>query len=369
MKSIGHIVVISNMYPGKSSQQYGVFIKNFVDNLARCEEFSIKKIVISGRSTNLIIKTINYLYFIIKVLIELIIDQADLYYVHYANHSLLPFVLFKKRLKKSVVNFHGSDLFPENLASRIIKQITKKVIRMCKKIVVPSPYFRDMVCFEYNINPTKICISPSGGINTNLFCPVEDTRETSRDKISIGYIGRLDSGKGFELIILLSKKLDQKKHVVHVIGGGALMGKYLQTINQLKLEECFVFHGMQPQIELPRLLREIDVLIFPSIRKGESLGLVGLEAMACGVPVIGSACGGISTYIIDGVNGFLFIPNDIDSLFEKFLDFLELDSLKKENMRKSAIVTAQGYNADLVNNKMIILIKSLLEESSKYHTR
>ncbi len=81
----------------------------------------------------------------------------------------------------------------------------------------------------------------------------------------------------------------------------------------------------------------------------ESLGLVGLEAMACGTPVVASEIGGIKDFVIDEFNGFMFKPKDISDLEYKILLWLELPKDKKEKMRLNALKTASDFDSNTVS--------------------
>lgn len=355
------VTVISNMFPSETSPNYGIFVQNFIDNLSTQSDFIVNKIVITGKGQGLVSKIIKYFNFFSRVIVALSKDDVDLYYVHYANHSLLPFLLMPKRIKKCIVNFHGGDLFPENFYARLISKLTKQIVCKCKGVVVPSMYFKQEVSEKIGVDKNLIFVSPSGGINNNVFFHEERIQFEMPSVVRIGYLGRLDKGKGFELIIPLAKMI-QKSNIsfaFSIIGGGSLMQQYIEKVNSLGLGDYFKFHGMQSHSKIPELLKELDVFIFPSYRRGESLGLVGLEAMACGIPVIGSDSGGISSYINDGINGFLFRPKSVEDLFDKFICFVNLNQEERNEMVLKAIQKAKEYESSIVNRNMIQYLQEI----------
>ena len=95
----------------------------------------------------------------------------------------------------------------------------------------------------------------------------------------------------------------------------------------------------------------MDLFVFPT-QLEESLGLVGLEAMACGVPVIGSCIGGLTDYIEEGTNGFFFEPGNVQSLVDSILKYIECDDLMKCQLKKNAIDTAQSFSKDQTFNEL-----------------
>ncbi len=92
--------------------------------------------------------------------------------------------------------------------------------------------------------------------------------------------------------------------------------------------------------------------MFPTVRKGESLGLVGLEAMACGAPVIGSQIGGLKDYIIDGKNGLFFEPKNVDELASQLQAFINLPEDVKQQMSQQALQTANRYTVDVIAEQL-----------------
>ena len=93
------------------------------------------------------------------------------------------------------------------------------------------------------------------------------------------------------------------------------------------------------------------MFIFPTALN-ESLGLVGLEAMSCGLPVIASNIGAPSAYIKNGVNGFLYETNNVEDLVEKVLFYQQLSINEKIKMREDAILTAELYDSEKVSSSL-----------------
>jgi glycosyltransferase involved in cell wall biosynthesis len=89
------------------------------------------------------------------------------------------------------------------------------------------------------------------------------------------------------------------------------------------------------------------------------LGLVGLEAMACGVPIIGSKIGGLRDYLQDGYNGFFFEPGNGTDLASKILQFYYLDRLTKSRFSENAISMVQRYDSGLENQRLVKELEDL----------
>ena len=105
--------------------------------------------------------------------------------------------------------------------------------------------------------------------------------------------------------------------------------------------------------ELVDFYNSIDVFIFPTYRRSESLGLVGLEAMSCGCFVIASDNYGPSSYIKNNKNGFTFKSKDPIDLKNRFIEFTNLNNEKLNKIISKAKETALEYDKN--NTKDIIL--------------
>lgn len=99
-------------------------------------------------------------------------------------------------------------------------------------------------------------------------------------------------------------------------------------------------------------------MIFPTMLY-ESLGLVGIEAMACGCPVIGSNIGCLPEYIKDGITGFLFESGNSHELAERITYFYKLTDEQRNTMRIQAVKTAHQYDSDEISRMLISKMKEI----------
>ncbi len=120
--------------------------------------------------------------------------------------------------------------------------------------------------------------------------------------------------------------------------------------------------GPVRQTELPAVYRSFDVFVFPTVRAAESLGLVGLEAMACGVPVIGSNTGGLTGYISHGENGFLFEPGNVKELADRIVMFCNLARSERQALSQQAIRTARSYDSVAAYDGLAKVLREVVSE-------
>lgn len=344
------IFLISNMYPSAKSPSYGIFVRNMVEALKDLGvEFS-KLSVIRGRSINKIGKLLKYIVYACQTLPHYVFGSYDLVYIHflYTNTPMLYCMLklFGKK-KKWVVNVHGSDIIKSR--GKKIDLYNAKILAYADKVIVPSSYFKELMMEQYpNTEENLYFISPSGGIDPTVFYPEENTDSTHNSPL-FGFVSRIDKGKGWDtfmdaLQLLHQENIDFKALFV---GPGEQQDELRQRIEKDQLTQKVEFLGVVPQQNLPDIYRSLDLFIFPSLLF-ESLGLVGLEAMSCGIPVIGSKISGIETYLIDGQNGFLFPPGDAKALAEKIKRYLQLSSAAQIEMKNHALATSKAYEKDKV---------------------
>jgi glycosyltransferase involved in cell wall biosynthesis len=356
------ILLVSNMYPSGTHPSYGVFVKNFEDSIQNKGISIVAKAVIKGRGKNLPAKILKYMAFFKDVLYLGLSEKYDIVYVHYINHTALPVYLLSllKPKCKLVFNAHGGDIVHETAFAKLIFPLAKLNIRKSSLVVVPSYYFQEVLKETHKNLRLNIFISPSGGINLDLFYPIQSLKDNNT--LNVGYVGRLDEGKGWEILLEAVAVLKYKYNLnitAHFIGDGGQKEQFLKRIEELGINDSIRYYGQKPQSELVQYFNKFDVFVFPSYRLGESLGLVGLEAMACGVPVIGANIGGIATYLVDGYQGYLFQEKDVDDLTEKILKFSRLDKNTIDKFKTNAIETANKYENKLVANQMIKCLESL----------
>lgn len=356
------ILVIANMFPSKEYPSYGIFVKNHV----RLMEGTTDKVetITMQKELNKIKKLWLYIQFYCQIFFTLLFKKYDIVYLHYASHSAFP-ILCAKFLNRNinlVVNLHGSDVFPETAFQEHLQKWVTRLLKQANHVVVPSDYFKQTVVERYHMAPENIWISPSGGVNRDLFAPQETAKD--RSPFQVGYVGRIDVDKGWDDAL---RAFSEFKHQANcpaqliMVGSGKENAQKEALIQELGLQDDVRCYDLLPQEELVALYNEMDVFVFPSRRKGESLGLVGIEAMACGVPVIGSQIAGIQGYLVDGENGYFTETGNPYSIAEKLLEFHATTEDAKQALRSNAFRSAIPYDQLHVQNDMLSMLAVLVK--------
>lgn len=350
------ILIVSNMYPSKKHPHYGVFVKRTVELLRENNEVDV---VCLGKADNKLYKIIQYIRFYICSLCKLIFQNYDYVYVHYVSHSSIP-VLIAKKLRgsiKVISNVHGNDIVPETDNDKKYIRFSKKILSISCIVVSPSNYFKSVLINEYGVDENKIVVYPSGGINRDMFNEMDRDRAIKEiplpDKYKyIGYVSRIEKDKGYDLFLQACKRMidSSDNYRLVVVGDGEEIGKYNSLVNELGLEEYIFKFDLLKQEKLPYLYNALDVFVFPTHRKSESLGLVGLESMACGTITVLPDQYGPSSYGEDGISCIRFESGNVDSLYDAIYKAIHTD--KRSMISKNAIMVATEY--DSAKNAIIL---------------
>ena len=204
----------------------------------------------------------------------------------------------------------------------------------------PSP---QLVDWALSAGVHEIGLWPKA-VDTVGYHPSRRTREM-RERLTGGhpeaplllYVGRLSREKDLDQLLVPLRRLAPHGVRLAMVGSGPA---------REELERSFagtptVFTGYLSGEELAQAFASADVFAFPSTT--DTLGLVGLEAMASGVPVVGANAGGIPFVVQDGVTGFLVQPGDTDSWIDR-LQHLLLDPQARERMSQAARQDAEQYS-------------------------
>ena len=355
------ILLISNMYPDINNKHYGIFVKN-VSELLVNNGYIVDKVVMF-KTKNKFIKLFKYIILHLKVIFLGLFKDYNYLYVHFVSHSSLGAVFVKKIKKniKLILNCHGNDVIAD--CSKDLKNIerSKKYLRYADKVIVPSNYFKDVIKRNYQIKESNLFIYPSGGINTKLFIPkdkIECMKICNLDlnKKYIGYISRIEKDKGWDTYLNMIKELETNNLINDykflLVGSGDEEFEMNSLIDKLEIRKYIDIRGLVSQEELVNLYNSLELFIFPTRRKSDSLGLVGLEAMSCKTLVLSGDKFGPTDYLKDKFNGFTFSINN-NNLIDKIKEIESMDLEEIENIKENARKTAIKY--DIENTKNIIL--------------
>lgn len=200
------------------------------------------------------------------------------------------------------------------------------------------------------------------GVNTEEFRPKPAGSRQPGRPLTIGYVGRLLPGKGLNVLAAALEKLKSESWRLLVVGDGSERQGFEQRLNAAGLSDRAVFTGAIGFDLVPEFFHQLDVLVLPTEttkRIREQFGRVLVEAMATGIPVIGSTCGAIPEVIGDA--GLLFKEGDADALAGALRRILSDESLR-DSLVVAGLEQVKRYSWERVAEKTYELFRQVLKE-------
>ncbi|MCQ2970985.1 MAG: glycosyltransferase family 4 protein [archaeon] len=263
-----------------------------------------------------------------KKALEDLLEKEDIDIIH--GHYLFPagaaaVEVGREHNIKTYVTAHGSDMFELYKKQPFMRSPIKKVLRDANGVFAVSNALRHEIIatgVTGIANKTKLSWN-SVDINkfsskTNDLFKKENKLE---DKPIVLFVGNLIKRKNVDSL-LDAKKVSQSEYYLVIVGDGPQFKKLNKKVEEENIHDV-IFTGSRNDVE--NIIPSCDVLILPSF--SESFGLVLIEALACGKPVIGSDVGGITEIINDDV-GLLVNPNKISSIAKAIDTIIQDDDLR-----------------------------------------
>ena len=178
-----------------------------------------------------------------------------------------------------------------------------------------------------------LSVIPQFGVDPVMFQPVE--KPATDRPLRIGYIGRLVPEKGIDLLIRALRCIRDSNPdflwELEIIGGGPERHRLEGLAERLGLSDRLTFSGSLKSTQMPERYRQLDLIVVPSRTLPnwkEQFGRVLIEAMACGLPVIGSDSGAIPDVVGEG--GLIFPEDDLDALADRLRRLLQDGALRHQ---------------------------------------
>ncbi len=273
-------------------------------------------------------------------------------------HWLIPQGIMQMSVKDTpyIVTGHGGDV--TSLNKGILKSMKLKCLERAKAITVVSDALQDYVKQLYPNQKTSIIPM---GCDVSRFSS-EHRKENffgQGDRKVVLFVGRLAEKKGVTYLIDAMKKVDNA--VLVIVGKGDLEPGLRQQAKALG--DKVVFAGPKTHDELPEIYASADVFVAPSVTAAdgdkEGFGLVILEAMASGVPVVASRSGGIVDIVKDEENGLLCDEKDVEKLSVNISRVLEDEALSAK-LKTAAGHTVEQYSYDNISRRYNDILSGIL---------
>ncbi|GHD39351.1 hypothetical protein GCM10007053_30710 [Halioglobus pacificus] len=267
--------------------------------------------------------------------------QYDLIHAHW----IIPQGLVAKVLGVPyVVTSHGADLYA--MSGRAFEWLKKKCLMTSAAISVVSHAMVAQVR-QLGVDSMNIQVAPMGVDVTSLFTPPHE--RSRRGTLKMVFVGRLVEKKGLPVLLDAVSRLKRDGTSVElvVVGAGPERPYLQRLVSDLSISESVDFVGALPNHEVPDYYRDADVAVFPFVKAldgdQEGLGLVSVEAMACGCVVVASKLPAVEDVVTDGEDGFLFKPGDAEELVGK-LKALDSDEVLWRRLSENSVKSAARFD-------------------------
>lgn len=258
-----------------------------------------------------------------------------------------------------VIHGHGLDVFLDN--SYKDTRNCKKILQTCIKVYQQSNAIacvshKVLECMQKKIDVSSKAYVVYNGVDIEKFVPLKHENK----KVEIISIGNLIQLKGHDFTIRAIKQLiEEGNRNIHlrIVGRGNKEKELKQLVNELKLEEYVEFLGYLSYDNVLSLLQNSDIFVLPSYY--EALGCVYLEAMSCGVPVIGCINNGIDEIIQNGVDGFLIEGKNVEGIVESIKKMIREKRYKEMGILARQHVE-ENYSWMNSASRLIMIYKKIL---------
>jgi 1,2-diacylglycerol 3-alpha-glucosyltransferase len=235
-------------------------------------------------------------------------------------------------------------------------------IGKCHHIVVPSESMKETLVRDYGLRD-RYTVIPTG-IDLELYRRAGGRSLRSKlgwqkDKVLVSS-GRLGQEKNWDTLFKAVKKAHQKHPELRfVLIGDGLERESLQNLAaELGIAERIIFTGEVPFSEVVRYLKAADVFGFASVT--ETQGLVTMEALAAGLPVVAVDASGTRDIVEDGEQGYL-VPNDADALADSIIRLFDSPGTMKK-FRSKALKKAKEYDIKNCTRQLVEVYKQAVED-------
>ena len=292
-------------------------------------------------------------------------ENFDIIHLHEPLMPMLCTTVLRLSQTANIGTFHafcgqsGHEFLGYNFGRPFSTMLLKRWFsRLDGKIAVSKPAM-EYVCKHF---PGYYNIIPNG-VDLERFSPdVSPIEEFCDGKVNILFVGRLEKRKGLNYLLKAYKRVKQEiseSRLIIVGPGTRLRRKYEKEVMKSRLEDV-VFVGYASRDDLPRYYKTADVFCAPATG-WESFGIVLLEAMAVGKPVVASSIEGYASVVTHGVEGLLVPPKDEEMLAQALISVMGDQSLRQQMGAKGKL-KAQEYGWERIAQRVLDYYVRVLSE-------
>ena len=297
----------------------------------------------------------------------------ELVHAHYWLSGWAGFLLKRYWDLPLVQMFHTLGSLKNAVATRGVVepvlrlQVERGIAHVADAVIAANPDEREVMIWDFQADPSRICTVPPG-VDLDHFRPGD--RYEARNSLALPdrplvlFVGRIDPVKGIDTLFEAWRRLlneltpDEPEPALVFLGGRRSDGiggtefdpqleALVETARRLGIADTVIFCGSQPRELLPLFYNAADLCVMPS--RYESFGLVAVESMACGTPVVASRVGGLRYTVEHEVSGLL-VPPDEPAALSAALKRGLTDHALRTRMQVGARQAAVRYSWYVVTN-------------------
>lgn len=290
--------------------------------------------------------------------------RYDIIHLHFPDPmSHLAAMAMPLGKRKLVISWH-SDILRQKLPLVFYRPLQQRILERADAIIIPTPKHSTSSTQLTGVPANKLHVIPYGLDYAPYLDPAAAAGAALRAKYGqrplIFSVGRHVYYKGFDTLV--RAMVHVRPDALLLLGGtGPLSGKLRQQAEAARLGERIVFTGYIPESRLPAYYHAADVFCMPSVQQTEAFGLVQLEAMACGKPVVcGELDNGVTWVNRAGETGLVVPPGDpiaLAAALDQLLDDAELRGRLGHAARQRAL---EEFSLEHMINGTTALYRGLL---------
>lgn len=222
----------------------------------------------------------------------------------------------------------------KDILKNFIWDSSKKIYDYCDVIIAPTKMIKDEL--SKHDHKSEIVVI-SNGIDTKKFSYKLNRKATFK----IIYVGRTSFEKNIDVVIKVFNTLLSSipNVILEIIGDGPAMSSLKKLAKELKISKKIIFRGFVSRDKLPEYYHQSDIFVTASEMEVQPLTI--MEAMSCGLPVVGVNRGGVSSLVRDNRNGYLVEPDEFEKMSNKMIKILKDNILRTKFGKESRLLAEQ----------------------------
>ena len=298
------------------------------------------------------------------------LNDFDIVHLHYpffggAEVVWLMNILGNSKFKLAI-HYH-MDTLNLSLAAKILslpgRAIRVWLFSQASAITCASlDYIKNSAIKKYYKNNPKKFYEISFGVDLKRFYPAPGKKHEGKIILFVGGLDKAHNFKGLDMLLASTAKLKIKDWRLWIIGDGDLRFRYEEQARELTINKQVEFLGQITDRELPNYYRKADLFVLPSVNRHEAFGLVLLEAMASGLPVIASDLPGVRRVFENNIQGLLARPGDVRDLAKKIEEVLSSENMAENMGQAGRKLVKEKYNWITAGEKLENIYENLLNK-------